>query len=149
ATKEICAALKPYGITKVIADKYAAMWPISEFARSDITLEHSERDRSAIYADFLPLLTSGRARLLDHQRLVGQLANLERRSMPSGRDQIPHPAIANAHDDLSNATAGAMTLAAVDSLYNDYSAWVSNSSDQPPAGPPINPDPPRCSGIRS
>jgi hypothetical protein len=106
ATKEICAALKPYGIGKVIADKYAAMWPVAEFARNDITLEHSERDRSAIYADFLPLLTSGRARLLDSPRLIGQLANLERRTQPSGRDQIGHPTNANAHDDLANSAAG-------------------------------------------
>jgi hypothetical protein len=45
----------------------AAQRPIAEFARHDVTLEHSERDRSAIYADFLPLLTSGRARLLDSE----------------------------------------------------------------------------------
>ena len=53
-------------------DLYAASWVSGEFARNDITYEHSERDRSALYADFLPLLTSGRARLLDSPRLVGQ-----------------------------------------------------------------------------
>jgi hypothetical protein len=50
----------------------------SEFGRNDISYETYERDRSAIYTDFLPVLTSGRARLLDNQRLIGQLANLER-----------------------------------------------------------------------
>ena len=87
ATKEIAATLKLYGVTKVIGDKYAAQWPVSEFSRNDITYEHSERDRTAIYADFLPLLTSGRARLLDAPRLVGQLCNLERRASPMGRDK--------------------------------------------------------------
>jgi hypothetical protein len=105
----------------VIADRYAAQWPVGEFSRNDITLEHSERDRSAIYADFLPLLTSGRARLLDSSRLIGQLANLERRTQPSGKDRIDHPA--GAHDDLSNAAAGALVLASDWSAY-DSMDWV-------------------------
>ena len=115
ATQDIAKTLKAYGITKVIGDKYAAQWPVAEFSRNDISYEHSERDRSAVYADFLPLLTSGRARLLDSQRLVGQLANLERRASPMGRDRIDHPA--GAHDDLSNAAAGALVLASEGSDY--------------------------------
>ncbi len=123
ATREIAATLKAYGISKVVADKYAAQWPVSEFSRNDVTLEHSERDRSAIYADFLPLLTSGRARLLDSPRLIGQLANLERRASAMGRDRIDHPA--NAHDDLSNAAAGALVLAASASDYwSNGMSWV-------------------------
>jgi hypothetical protein len=64
ATREIAATLKSSGITKVIGDRYAANWVAGEFGRNDISYEASERDRSAVYADFLPLLTSGRARLL-------------------------------------------------------------------------------------
>jgi hypothetical protein len=98
-------------------------------ARNDIGYEASERDRSAIYADFLPLLTSGRARLLDSPRLVGQLCNLERRASPMGRDRIDHPA--GAHDDLSNAAAGALVLAASASSYwANGMAWV---GDIPPS----------------
>jgi hypothetical protein len=138
ATAAVAKLVKSYGVGRIVSDKYAALWPVSEFARHDVTLEHSERDRSAFYADFLPLLTSGRARLLDSPRLVGQLANLERRAQPSGKDRIDHPA--GAHDDLSNAAAGAMTLAAVDSLYNDYSAWVSDGIEEVVPGPPISPD---------
>jgi len=78
-------------------------------------------DRSAIHANFLPLLTSGRARLLDSSRLIGQLANLERRTQPSGKDRIDHPA--GAHDDLSNAAAGALVLASDWSAY-DSMDWV-------------------------
>lgn len=58
----------------------------------------------------LPLFTSGRARLLDNQRLINQLANLERRAFPSGKDKIDHER--GRHDDLCNAAAGALTLAA-------------------------------------
>ena len=58
----------------------------------------------------LPLFASGRARLLDNQRLIGQFANLERRTFPSGKDKIDHER--GRHDDLCNAAAGALTLAA-------------------------------------
>jgi hypothetical protein len=139
ATADIAKTLKAYGIGKVIADRYAAQWPVAEFARNDITLEHSERDRSAIYADFLPLLTSGRARLLDHQRLVGQLANLERRTQPSGRDQINHPV--GSHDDLANSAAGALVLAGEESAYWARNmAWISDPADKLPDGPPVGVD---------
>jgi hypothetical protein len=139
ATADVAKLLKAYGVGRVIADRYAAQWPISEFARHDITLEHSERDRSAIYADFLPLLSSARARLLDHERLRGQLANLERKAQPSGRDRIDHPV--GAHDDLSNAAAGALVLASEESAYwRGNLSWVSGPEDEvPPLGPPLNP----------
>ena len=128
ATADIAKTLKAYGITKVIGDKYAAQWPVAEFSRNYISYEHSERDRSAVYADFLPLLTSGRARLLDSQRLIGQLCNLERRASPMGRDRIDHPA--GAHDDLSNAAAGALVLASSASSYwANNMAWVWGDKD--------------------
>jgi len=57
----------------------------------------------------LPLLNSGRAELLDHPRLVGQLRSLERRTARSGKDSIDHAL--GGHDDLANATAGALMLA--------------------------------------
>ena len=132
ATREIAATLKAYGVTKVVADKYAAQWPVSEFSRNNVTLEHSERDRSAIYADFLPLLTSGRARLIDAPRLIGQFRNLERRASPMGRDRIDHPV--GSHDDLSNSAAGALVLAGDWGSYDGSMDWVgvpASYADQP------------------
>jgi hypothetical protein len=57
----------------------------------------------------LPLLTSGRARLLDNKRLVHQLTGLERTVLPAGRERVDHPR--GGHDDLSNSAAGALALA--------------------------------------
>jgi hypothetical protein len=94
----------------VVGDRYAASWTIDAFAKFGISYRHSDKDRSAVYSDVLPLFTSGRARLLDNQRLVGQLANLERRTTSSGRDKIDHPN--GLHDDLANATSGALVRAA-------------------------------------
>jgi hypothetical protein len=71
---------------------------------------YSERDRSQIYVEALPLLTSGRARLIDNKRLALQFASLERRTSPGGRDRIDHGL--NGHDDLCNAAAGALVEAA-------------------------------------
>ena len=48
------------------SDRYAAEWPVGAFRKCGSTLRASDRDRSAIYADALPLFTSGRARLLDN-----------------------------------------------------------------------------------
>jgi hypothetical protein len=60
-----------------------------------------------LYQGLLPLLNSRRCELLDHPKLVNQLVNLERRTSRGGRDSIDHPS--NAHDDIANAVAGALT----------------------------------------
>jgi hypothetical protein len=107
---EMAATLKSYGFGSCTGDRYAAGWVTQSFAKNGITYHHSQRDRSAIYGEVLPLFTSGRARLLDNRRLVAQFAALERRTSSVGRDRIDHPV--NMHDDLSNATAGALVAAA-------------------------------------
>ena len=47
---------------------------------------HSERDRSEIYLDVLPLFTAGKAQLIDNPRLAQQFYSLERRTFPTGKD---------------------------------------------------------------
>ncbi len=110
AVREIADLLRGYGIAEVTGDRYAAGWTVEGFAKEGVGYRQSERDRSALYLDALPLFTAGRARLLDHQRLVHQFCALERRTSRSGRDRIDHAP--GAHDDLANAAAGALTLAA-------------------------------------
>jgi hypothetical protein len=107
---EIAALLKEYHCGEVTGDAYAARWVTDAFARIGVTYRKSDADRSAVYLDVLPLFTAGRARLLDSPRLVGQLAGLERRTFSTGRDRIDHGR--SGHDDLANAAAGALTLAA-------------------------------------
>ncbi len=109
ATAQIASVLKSYGVTKVIADRYAAMWPVAAFGRHDIRLEHSDRDRSQIYLDTLPLFTTGRARLLQNDRLVAQFAGLVRTTTAGGRDKIDHGK--TGADDLCNSAAGALIAA--------------------------------------
>jgi hypothetical protein len=111
ATFEMSAILKQYGLTTVTGDKYGAQWVVSAFASHGIQYRHSKRDRSEIYLDVMPQFTSGRARLLDNARMVGQFCALERTTAPSGRDKVDHGK--GGHDDLCNAVAGALVLASV------------------------------------
>jgi hypothetical protein len=109
ATRDICAVLKSYNVRRTTADKYAGEWTVSAFARNGVTLANSDRDRSQIYLDVLPLFASGRVRLLDNARLAAQFSNLERRTFPSGKDRVDHAV--GAADDASNSAAGALILA--------------------------------------
>jgi hypothetical protein len=108
ATRRICETLKSYGITSVTADRYGANWTVEAFQRYGIRLEHSERDRSKIYQDTLPLFTSGRVRLLDNSRLVNQFCGLERQTFALGRERIDHGP--GGMDDLCNAAALSLVL---------------------------------------
>jgi hypothetical protein len=107
---EIAALLKAYRCLEVVGDAYAAKWVSDAFARIGISYRKSDADRSAVYLDVLPLFTAGRARLIDNPRLVSQIAALERRTFSTGRDRVDHGR--SGHDDLANAAAGALTLAA-------------------------------------
>jgi hypothetical protein len=111
ATAEVVGLLKSYHIGIVYGDKYAAGFVIEAFAKHGLTYRYSADDRSEIYLNALPLLTSGRARLLDNDRMVAQFCSLERRTGTSGRDRVDHPK--EQHDDLANAIAGALVRAAV------------------------------------
>ena len=112
AVAEVAALFRAYGIERVIGDKYRAGLTIEMFGRHGLAYEYSERDRSAIYVETLPLFTSGRARLVDSRRLVTQFANLERRTTSVGRDRIDSGR--DGHEDMCNAVSGALTLAASD-----------------------------------
>ena len=127
ATDTIAKTLKRYGLSEVVGDRYGAGWVVGEFSKHGVRYTHAERDRSAIYADALPLFMSGRARLLDNLKLVGQFANLERRTASFGRDRIDHPK--GGHDDLSNSAAGALVLlgsGALNTGFIDYYQWLAH-----------------------
>jgi hypothetical protein len=108
---EFTALLRSYGISRLYGDRYAGEWPRERFrAAHGIVYEPSEKSKSDIYRDLLPLLNSGRIELLDNQRLISQISGLERRTARGGRDSIDHAP--GAHDDIANAAAGAIIFAA-------------------------------------
>jgi hypothetical protein len=107
---DIAELLRSYRVSGVEGDKYAAQWTVEAFAKEGISYRSSERDRSAIYLDALPLFTSGRVRLVDNARLIHQFAGLERRTSRIGRDLVDHGP--GGADDLCNSVAGALVLVA-------------------------------------
>jgi hypothetical protein len=110
ATQRISELLAEYGLHETTADKYAAGFAIDAFAKNGIRLKHSERNRSELYLECLPLLSSGRVRLVDNKRLVTQFASLERRTSSLGSDTVQKTK--GMHDDVCNSAAGALVLAA-------------------------------------
>jgi hypothetical protein len=101
---EFARLLKTYGVTKIVADRYAGEWPVGQFAKFGIRYEASPKSKSELYVELLPLINSGRIDLLDNTKLINQLCSLERRTARGGRDSIDHPR--GARDDVANAVAG-------------------------------------------
>jgi hypothetical protein len=108
--EEIAHWMKSYGVSRAQSDKWGGDFPIEEFAVHLIRVEASAKPKSDLYIDALPMLNSGKCRLLDNSRLVLQLCGLERRTARGGRDSIDHAP--GSHDDVANAVAGALILAA-------------------------------------
>ena len=122
ATVRECAGhLAVYGVRTIVGDRYAGSWPAEQFGKHGVTYEPSEKPKSDLYRDCLPLLTSGMAELLDLPRLAAQLVTLERRTARGGRDSIDHAP--NGHDDLCNSTAGVLLLAAQKAAYVPARLW--------------------------
>jgi hypothetical protein len=102
--------LRSYRITTVYGDRYGGEWPREVFRRNGLNYELAESNKSELYQSLLPLINSRAVDLLDNDRLVHQLVGLERRTARGGKDSIDHPR--GAHDDVANAAAGAIELAA-------------------------------------
>jgi hypothetical protein len=108
--REFAATLKSYGISEVTGDRYGGEWPRERFSAAGISYRPSERTRSEIYLELLPLLNAKHVVLIENARLVTQLSGLERHVSRSGAESIDHAP--GGHDDLANAAAGAVVLAA-------------------------------------
>jgi hypothetical protein len=107
--REYAELLRSYGVSMVTGDRYAGEWPREQFRKHGIEYLVSEKSKSEIYQEMLPLIMSGRAEILEDKRLISQLCSLERRTSRGGRDSIDHAP--GSHDDLINAAAGALVTA--------------------------------------
>jgi hypothetical protein len=108
--EEFAGILATYRVRAVTGDRYSAQWVVERFKAHGVTYQHSLKTRSEIYGEFAALANSGRVRMPASPRLRMQFKSLERRSSRSGKDTIDHPPAS--HDDIANAAAGALTLAA-------------------------------------
>lgn len=104
------ATCRDYGISDLEGDHYGGEFPKELFRKHGITYRQSARPKSDLYREWLPLLNAGHLELLDLPRLKTQFCGLERKVSRAGDDSITHAP--GGHDDLANATAGALVLAA-------------------------------------
>ena len=118
--------LKTYQITSITGDRYAGEFPREQFRKRSISYECSEKPKSDLFRDLLPLLNSGQIVLPKSERLATQLCGLERRVGRSGKDSIDHGV--TLHDDLANTVAGAAALAASGGGYDSSLSWVGGPS---------------------
>lgn len=107
---EFIGLLRSYRVSMVGGDNYGAAWTQEAFLKAGCAYQRADRPKSALYLDFLPIVNSGAVALLDHPKLVNQLAALERQTRRGSRDSVDHPR--GAHDDVANAVAGAVAYAA-------------------------------------
>jgi hypothetical protein len=135
AVEQFALVLKSFELHEVMGDRYSAQWCVEQFAQHDILYRHSDKDKSAIYLEALPLFMSGKVRLIENKRLIDQLIGLERRHT-TGRDVIDHPPRSN--DDIANSCCGSLVLASMDDgveiegygeleSVSDVSAYISDS----------------------
>jgi hypothetical protein len=104
AVSEFAQLLNSYRVTLIQGDRYGGEWPVEQFRKHGISYEAAPKPKSDLYRDLLPLVNSRLVDLLDHPKLVNQLASLERRTARGGRDSIDHAP--GAHDDIANAVGG-------------------------------------------
>jgi hypothetical protein len=103
ACAEFAAVMKSYGLVSAVSDKYASAWPVEQFSRMGIVLRPELAARTQLYQDLLATMNSARVRLLHHERLIAQIASLERRT---GRSHDSIDAPNGQHEDVANAVAG-------------------------------------------
>jgi hypothetical protein len=125
ACEEFATALKAYGLSKVVTDRYGMEWPVEQFRRFGIAAEQSAEPKGTLYVELLPYLNSARVELLDNDRAVNQICSLERRT-GRGREIIDHPP--NGFDDVANALAGIVNICAKRGGY-DPTWGVANEED--------------------
>ena len=106
---EFAGTFGAYGISTATADRWAGQFPVEAMGKHGVRVEPSEKSKSDIYRELLPLVNSRGCELLDDPRLLAQLTSLERRTARGGKDSIDH--VPGGHDDVVNAAAGALVLA--------------------------------------
>jgi hypothetical protein len=109
-TEEVASILKKYRINSTVGDKYAGEWVVEAFRKSGIFYIPSERTKSEIYLEMVPLVCGRKVELLENKTLMTQFRRLQRRRGRNGRDVIDH--LPGAHDDLCNAVCGSAVVSA-------------------------------------
>lgn len=125
--KELCAVLKAYRIDRVHGDHYSGLWVVEAFSKEGVLYQHSDRNKSELYLETLPLFAQGCVELLDMPRLTMELMQLERRTARSGKDSVDHPPAG--HDDHANSCCGVLALLAREGARPKFDISCAQSND--------------------
>lgn len=106
--KEYADIIKSYGCHRVTGDRYAGAWVSESFTKHEIIYEPTTKNKSEIYLSVEPLFAQGAIEILDNQKLVLELRQLERKTQSGGKDRVDHPP--RGFDDLANSALGAIYL---------------------------------------
>ena len=104
--KELCIELNRFGVGYVIGDRWGSELLAEQFKNLGIAYRPSDKTKSDLYLEVLPMLNSSQVELLDNQRLINQFAALERRVARGGKSSVDHAP--GGRDDLCNSAAGAL-----------------------------------------
>jgi hypothetical protein len=113
---EFAALARDYNCRTVTGDHYAGEWTASAFRSGGANYATSERNRSDIYLEGLPLWSRGLVSIPEQPQLLRELRLLERRTTRLGKDSVDHGKTGS--DDFSNVVFGALVLAATQPIIN-------------------------------
>ena len=88
---EFLAFMRSYHVASVMGDRWGSAFVQERFTKEGVRYVVTEKPKSDLYKELLPAINSRRVDLLDHQKMIAQLCNLERRTARGGRDSIDHP----------------------------------------------------------
>jgi hypothetical protein len=121
---------KAYSVSSVTGDNYAGSFAQNPIREHGLGFELAKKHKSELYFDpFLPMLNSRLIDLPRNDRAINQICSLERSVQKSGRDQITHPS--HGHDDIANAIAGAVDVAANFTLFDASFSWNDHDDSDP------------------
>jgi hypothetical protein len=134
-TKEFAELAREYGCTKIVGDNYSADWVTTAWREAGLAYQLSEKNKSQIYLEALPLFTRSLISLPDHKHLLRELRLLERRTHRSGKDTVDHGPRGN--DDFANALCGCAVQVSSGTRYRypppGDASWISGPGDDPAA----------------
>ena len=98
------ALVKDYRISQVHGDNYSGDWVVNAFKDNGIRYQRSEKPKSQLYLEALPLFTRELISIPDLPPLLKELRLLERQTHRSGKDSVDHGRYGS--DDFANALCG-------------------------------------------
>jgi hypothetical protein len=102
----------------------------TSFKAAGISYKPSEKSKSDLYLESLPIFTRSDVSIPDFAPLLRELRLLERAAHKGGRDSVDHPR--NGSDDFANSLCGCAVLARKPG-YSWDSGWLDQA---PPPEPP-------------